>query len=403
MSIGLPAHLRPQSVSRAFSSAAHIGALACLAAALAMVAVVQAHEPNLVLWPALIALVPMIVALVLLDRNRTLFFSLAYVVVGGASIYWFALTTISQYEGLNSTDGFVLSLPRIALMLAGGVGSAFISGIVWAAIGLAVAEAAIIIAALQSSAAVIAIDGTSLACFGLVAVTLLLLQYGQRWVIAVQPSLHRAARDEELASVRYDIEVKAAAVLHDTVLGHLAAIASAPSGPLGDTLQAQVERDLEVLVGEEWLAEPSSTVAVQARAGWQQSPLFAAIRESRALGLEIEVTGDLAAASRIDNSRAKALALAVKQCLVNVLRHSGTRRAEIVIFGSDAELSVMVIDAGRGFSESETGVDRLGLRQSVRKRIELAGGSVTVWSTVGRGTSVMIRVPMVDEPTGALA
>ncbi|CAN5469198.1 hypothetical protein BH10ACT7_BH10ACT7_20660 [soil metagenome] len=398
MSIGLPAHLRPQSVSRAFSSAAHIGALACIAAALAMVTVVQAEQPDLVLWPALIAMVPMIVALVLLDRHRTLFFSIAYVVVGGASTYWFALTALSQYSPLTSTDGFVLSLPRIALLLTGGVGSAFVSGIVWGAIGLIAAEIAIVVAAVQADA-VLAVDGTSLACFALIAVTLLLLQYGQRWVIAVQPSLHRAARDEELASVRYNIEVRAAAVMHDTVLGHLAAIASAPSGPLGSTLQAQVERDLEVLVGEEWLAEPSSTVAVQARAGWQQSPLFAAIRDSRELGLEIEVTGDLASAARIDGVRAKALALAVKQCLVNVLRHSGTRRAEVVIFGSESELSVMVIDGGRGFSESETSVDRLGLRQSVRKRMEVAGGSVTVWSTVGRGTSVMIRVPMAGQPT----
>lgn len=397
MSIGLPAHLRPQSVSRAFSSAAHIGSLACIAAALAMVTVVQAAQPHLVLWPALIAMVPMIVSLVLLDRHRTLFFSIAYVVVGGASTYWFALTVLSQYTPLTSTDGFVLSLPRIALMLTGGVGSAFVSGIVWGAIGLVTAETAIVIAAIQTGVA-LAVDGTSLACFALITVTLLLLQYGQRWVIAVQPSLHRAARDEELASVRYNIEVKAAAVMHDTVLGHLAAIASAPSGRLGTALQAQVERDLEVLVGEEWLAEPSSTVAVQARAGWQQSPLFVAIRESRALGLEIEVTGDLASAARIDNTRAKALALAVKQCLVNVLRHSGTRRAEVVIFGSESELSVMVIDGGRGFSESETSVDRLGLRQSVRKRMELAGGSVTVWSTPGKGTSVMMRVPMADQP-----
>lgn len=399
MSIGLPAHLRPQSVSRAFSRAAHVGALVCIAAALAMVVVVQAEQPDLVLWPALIAMVPMIVALALLDRHRTLLFSVAYVLVGGAATYWFSLTALSQYTPLTATDGFVLSLPRIALMLTAGVGSAFISGIVWGAIGLVVAELAIVLAALQVGAA-LAVDGTSLTCFVLVATTLLLLQYGQRWVIAVQPSLHRAARDEELASVRYNIEVKAAAVMHDTVLGHLAAIASAPSGRLGTTLQAQIERDLEVLVGEEWLAEPSTTVAVQARAGWQQSPLFGVIRECRNLGLEIELSGDLASAARIDLMTAKALALAVKQCLVNVLRHSGTRRAEVVIFGSHSELSVMVIDGGRGFSESETGGDRLGLRHSVRKRLELVGGAVTVWSTVGRGTSVMMRVPMVDQATG---
>ncbi|MDQ1579164.1 MAG: hypothetical protein QOE21_1851, partial [Microbacteriaceae bacterium] len=53
----------------------------------------------------------------------------------------------------------------------------------------------------------------------------------------------------------------------------------------------------------------------------------------------------------------------------------------------------MVVDTGRGFSEGETGADRLGLRTSVRRRIEAIQGSVQVWSTPGRGTSIMIRIP----------
>jgi signal transduction histidine kinase len=56
----------------------------------------------------------------------------------------------------------------------------------------------------------------------------------------------------------------------------------------------------------------------------------------------------------------------------------------------------MVIDAGKGFTEAEMGADRLGLRQSVRKRIESVGGHVQVWSTPGKGTSVMIRLPALE-------
>lgn len=54
----------------------------------------------------------------------------------------------------------------------------------------------------------------------------------------------------------------------------------------------------------------------------------------------------------------------------------------------------MVIDNGSGFSEAATGSDRLGLRSSVRRRIELVGGQVNVWSTPGRGTSIMIKIPV---------
>jgi signal transduction histidine kinase len=208
-----------------------------------------------------------------------------------------------------------------------------------------------------------------------------------------QPMLHRAARDEQLASMRYRIEVKAASLMHDTVLSHLAAIAGSTDDRLDPVLRAQVERDLEVIVGEEWLMEEEPPIDQKALQDWEQSALFRAVLESRELGLEVECTGDLGAMSQLTAGRGRELGLAVKQCLVNVLRHSGTTRAEVAVFDSESDVSVMVIDAGRGFVESDTGADRLGIRQSVRGRIEQIGGSVQIWSTPGRGTSIMIRVP----------
>jgi signal transduction histidine kinase len=95
----------------------------------------------------------------------------------------------------------------------------------------------------------------------------------------------------------------------------------------------------------------------------------------------------------LDAERDTAAGLAVKQCLVNVLRHAQVEHAEVVIIGAEQEISIMVIDSGRGFSEEHVGVDRLGLRQSVRRRIESVGGGVKLWSTPGRGTSIMLRLP----------
>lgn len=193
--------------------------------------------------------------------------------------------------------------------------------------------------------------------------------------------------------MRYRIEAKAAAVMHDTVLNHLAAIGAAPDGPLNPSLRDQVERDLQVLIGEEWLLDADTDTREDARAEWVQSRLFKAVDEARELGLLVEVSGELSAVSRLGAERSGAVAQAAKQCLVNVLKHAGTDRAEVVVYGSEREVSVMIIDAGKGFSEDEMGADRLGLRQSVRRRIENVGGTVQVWSTPGRGTSVMIRVP----------
>jgi len=142
--------------------------------------------------------------------------------------------------------------------------------------------------------------------------------------------------------------------------------------------------------------EPAPVAEDTARSDWRRSALMAAVQEARELLLIVDVTGDPAAIARLSRDRDVAVGLAVKQCLVNVLRHARVGRAEVVIIGSDSDVSIMVIDAGRGFSEDLIASDRLGLRQSVRRRIESVGGEVRLWSTPGRGTSILIRVPTVD-------
>lgn len=106
------------------------------------------------------------------------------------------------------------------------------------------------------------------------------------------------------------------------------------------------------------------------------------------------MTGDVTAVARLSAEQAQALGLAVGQCLVNVEKHSGTMRAEVVVYGDADDVSVMVIDDGVGFDVGVTGADRLGLKNSVQARMERVGGSVQIWSSVGSGTSVVIRVPI---------
>ena len=62
---------------------------------------------------------------------------------------------------------------------------------------------------------------------------------------------------------------------------------AAPGTPIG-SLRDPIERDLENLIGEEWLSDESPEVDSRSRTDWQQSGLFSAIQESRAMGLELE-------------------------------------------------------------------------------------------------------------------
>ncbi len=392
MSLGLPSHLAPQTVSRSYARALHAVGMTFIVAAATLALVYQAAYPEAVLWPAIVAVLPMGALLWLTNRSRTAFLSAAYLIVGAACTYWYILTFYSQVVPITVNDAFTYSFLKVALVLVGGSGTGLVLRLTWCVLGYLAATVASGIAITQSGHEIF-LDVTTLVALVVAGGVVVISEVGQRRYRRTQPLIHRAARDEQLAAMRHQIEVKAAALMHDTVLSHLAAVAGAPRDDLDPALRDRMARDLETLIGQEWLSEASREADAASRADWRQSGLFAAIQEMRDAGLEVDSTGDLSSVTRLDRESSIALGLAVKQCLVNVLRHSGTTRAEVAVYGADAEVSVMVIDAGKGFQIDEMGADRLGLRHSVRRRVEGVGGSVQVWSTPGRGTSIMIRIP----------
>ena len=393
MAFGLPVHLLDQASSRAFSRALHAAAATCLVAAFLAVLAFQASEPTRMLWPAGIALLPMGLLLWLRGREATLLFRVGYLIVGGAAAYWYIMVFSSNVDATGLGDALFLPFPKIALVLVGGAFLRLAPAVGWATAGLAVAEFASVAVAM-SGGVPYAFDAATFFSY-VVAVGLLVTAADTGRRSRRTPTrLHRAARDDRLAEVRYRLELKAAALLHDTVLSHLAAIAGSASDELDPGLRRQMARDLETLIGEEWL-DPAAAAADSGRGqDWRGSALYAAIVETRRLGLDVRATGDLALVARLGPASSAAVGMAVKQCLVNVLKHSGRADAEVAVYGSDAEISIMVVDEGRGFVESTTASDRLGLRNSVRGRIASVGGSVQIFSTLGRGTSVTIRVPV---------
>lgn len=396
MSLDPSQRVGPQMLNRAFTRLAHVVGYICLCGAILDVVGYQTSAPTALIWPAVFPLTFALAALVLLDRFRTTGYAVAFLVIGGLSQYWFAETLLSHEPSLYSS-ALTISLVNVALIMVGGSGFVARTGILWSLAGFSVGQAASVLAALQTRAPI----GLDEVAFEIEAALVLVLWIGSRSRTRqrARPQLDRAAIDEEVSALRYRIEGRAAALMHDTVLGHLAAIVSAPEAPLRPALKRAIERDLEVLLGEGWLSDPSPELDVQGRSDWRSSAVFAAVQEAREQSLTVEVTGDLAAVGRMDAERDTAAGLAVKQCLVNVLRHAQVEHAEVVIIGAEREISIMVIDSGRGFSEEHVGVDRLGLRQSVRRRIESVGGGVKLWSTPGRGTSIMLRLPATSVST----
>jgi signal transduction histidine kinase len=56
-------------------------------------------------------------------------------------------------------------------------------------------------------------------------------------------------------------------------------------------------------------------------------------------------------------------------------------------------VSAVVEDDGRGFAETEVRPDALGL-VGMRERLALAGGTLAIESTPGKGTSLVAYVPL---------
>jgi signal transduction histidine kinase len=401
LSLGLPSHLARVTVSIAFQKAMHAVAFASLVCAGLVVVAFMAARPGLTLWPALASVIGMVVALWLNDRYETVLFDISYLAVGAAGVYWYSVTFYLQLPDVVAADPVWLALPKIAVIMVAGAGVSAWSAVAWTVVGYATAELVALLAAAQTGIRTELDSYSSVAA--VIAVVAIVLSVISRYrARKAQPQLHRAARDERIAALRSGMELKAAALLHDTVLSHLAAIANTPKTELAPELAEQIRRDLEILVGEEWLREVEQP-APGGGGDFRKSPLFLAVQDAKLQGLVVDGTGDIGAVLKLDRARSNALGLAARQCLANVIKHSGTMAAEVAVYGSDAEVSVMIVDEGRGFEVTAVGSDRLGLRASVRRRIETVGGTVQVWSTPGNGTSVLIRVPVVAPAQNAAA
>ena len=103
-----------------------------------------------------------------------------------------------------------------------------------------------------------------------------------------------------------------------------------------------------------------------------------------------------------DVPRPVALALyrIVQESLRNVARHSGATAASVVLTGEDStELSLFVIDNGKGFEIGKAKVSPgLGL-VSIEERARHIGASVTIDSMPDAGTRLRVKVPLTNTKT----
>jgi len=92
----------------------------------------------------------------------------------------------------------------------------------------------------------------------------------------------------------------------------------------------------------------------------------------------------------------------IQEALTNVRKHSGAKSAIVRITESDSETTFAVEDDGHGFDQGGSPFDRDGFGLfTMRERMALLNGSLTIDSAPGRGTRVTASVPERSHPRPA--
>jgi len=87
----------------------------------------------------------------------------------------------------------------------------------------------------------------------------------------------------------------------------------------------------------------------------------------------------------------------LQEALHNAAKHSGVRHFVVRLNSSSSELHFTVSDRGAGF-DAESAMNKGGLGLiSMRERVRLVGGTITIESKPMGGTTIQVRVPLESE------
>lgn len=87
----------------------------------------------------------------------------------------------------------------------------------------------------------------------------------------------------------------------------------------------------------------------------------------------------------------------LQEAVHNAIKHSGARRIEVQLHEQSGEIHLIVSDSGNGFDvDAAMRGQGLGLT-SMRERVSLVNGSMTIDSKIMQGTCIHVRVPFTAE------
>ncbi|MEP6480990.1 MAG: ATP-binding protein [Rhodoglobus sp.] len=317
-----------------------------------------------------------------------------YLVVAAVGAALYQLTLIASHPGIVNGGTFLLNRPAVSLVLVGVVAATTFTGVMWIAAGLI--DSFVVAAVVAVAARVPFNPGWGPVLFFTVYlvgfVLLHAIQASQRRLL---PNFGELEKETSRLGVEESMRSRVASIVHDTLLNDLSIVMTAPDD-LDDRMRARLREDLQTLRSAEWLHESAAVVVTDDQDSEMRNQLMLMISDLQWRGLTVNITGSGTGIYRLAPDAATAVVNSIRTCFENVLRHSGATVADLDLAYSREEVTIMVSDQGRGFEPNSVADDRLGLRESVVERIRSVGGSVRIWSTPGAGTSIVMRVPVVE-------
>ena len=116
------------------------------------------------------------------------------------------------------------------------------------------------------------------------------------------------------------------------------------------------------------------------------------ISETNALEVSVE---DFGMGERMENSLELSLFRTIQELVANAIKHAEATKLNIQISQYDDNLNIIIEDNGKGFDRSNLDKSKTGMGlTNIEKRIEHLEGNFTIDSVLGKGTSIIIDIPV---------
>ena len=110
--------------------------------------------------------------------------------------------------------------------------------------------------------------------------------------------------------------------------------------------------------------------------------------------MEVEVV-QFGLGERMENSLELSIFRIIQELVANAIKHADASKINIQLTQHEENLNIIVEDNGKGFDRSQLGQDSNGMGlTNIEKRVEHLEGNFTVDSVMGKGTSILIDIPV---------